>query len=322
MKPENIQALVTIITAVVSAILPFTIEQIWRSVQQKKRKPPVILLPEGVVIPPRKPRISWRVVLAFSLLLAIPGGFAGYFWGTRLAGSPFVLNDGSTQNDSLPATPSTATPTTSAITSPVPGIISTPTTTPTPIPRGEPLMEINFAWRDDGRCNDYDPNVLGYDNQQYYIKPGVNGYVAICHANDNLEPQGSLQISAFPESDFLYYGFGVLFGWAGGGLSTTDACIFGVRRNFLGYTEAVFLERASGVNSASTQVFHSVTLDNNPHTLRVALHASGLAQGYLDERFIAEHRFTRCSAGPVGFVAWGPGDKKIYFDDFKLFGLP
>lgn len=275
------------------------------------------MYPPGVRLPPQKRKIGRRIVLTSSLVLAIAGGIFGYhWWGTKLAGVPFVLNDES----SLPNTTLVASPTVPS----TPNITVTPEFTPTPIPRGKLLMEINFGWRGEGACNDYDPNLLGYENQAYYVKPHTNGYIAVCHESDDLAPEGSLQITAFPEGNppsYVYYGFGVLFGWKGGGLSTTDACMFGIRRR-AGETEAVFIERVDGHQSNYTQQLDSLTLDNNPHTLRMVLQANGVAQGYLDERFIAEHRFTQCSTGPVGLVTWGPGDVKVYFDDLKLFSLP
>lgn len=319
MSPEVIRILTSILTTAIGAILPPLVkplvERILDWLLPDPEPEPELWYPPGTRIPPNR-KISWRIILVFSLVLTIPSGFLGYYWwGTRLAGMPFILDDAG----SLPNTTPVVSPTVPS----TPSITATPRPTPTPIPRGELLMEINFGWKGEGNCNDYDPNLLGYESQAYYIRPSPKGYIAVCHENGEFKPESSLQVTAFPEgnpSEEVIYGFGVLFGWKGGGLSTTDACMFGVRRRG-GGTEAVFVERVDGHHSSSVQGLESFTLDNSPHTLRVVLHSSGLAQGYLDERFVAEHRFTQCSPGPVGLVTWGPGDLKVYFDDLKLFDL-
>ncbi len=192
---------------------------------------------------------------------------------------------------------------------------------PTPIDYGNRVIEISFDQRGDGQCNDYGANKLGYENNRYYIQPSPNGgRVAICHINDFLLPQGALQISAFPDSDTDYYGYGVLFGWKGGGLSTTDACVMGIRKS-KSRTEAVFIDWVADDYNGLTQELKGYDLDLQAHTLRVVLHPSGLAQGYIDEMFFAEHQFTKCSTGPIGMVAWSSG-QKIYFDDLTLFSYP
>jgi len=239
---------------------------------------------------------NWFGVAIFIMI----GGIIGYFVGVSLSRLPF--RPGRQEILLLPAK-----------------ILSQ---TPTPIPRGDGVMEINFSDSNDGKCNDYDRNLLGYENQQYYIKPAPNGFIAICHENDILEPEGSLQVSAFSNGALPDpYGFAVLFGRKGNSLNTTDACIFGIRRKGT-TTEAYFSERMEGKISSYTQELKSTQLDNAPHTLRVVLHRDGNAVGYLDERYIAEHNFLNCAGGPLGMVAWGPGETKIYFDDLKFFGLP
>lgn len=321
MNPGTIKILTSIVTTIIGAVLPPLvkplIEKILSSIDPPQNEDsPELVFPSGVRLSSSRRKISWRKILIVSVALAIFSGFLGYYgWGTRLAGVPFVLGGDSLQNNTPVASPTELS---------TPNITVTPALTPTPIPRDELLMEINFGWRGEGNCNDYNPNLLGYENRAYYIKPSTNGYIAVCHKNDKLEPEGSLQVTAFPEgnpSEHVYYGFGVLFGWKGGGLSTTDACMFGVRRR-AGSTKAVFIERVDGHQTTSTKQLDLLTLDNNPHTLRVVLRENGWAYGYLDERFIAKHRFTQCSTGPVGLVTWGAEDLKVYFDDLKLFGLP
>ena len=335
MNPETVKVLASIVTAIIGTVLSplvkLLVEQAWNRHQQereRRRRETDLWYPPDIR-PPRRHRISWWWVLAFSLVLAVAGGFVGYYgWGTRLAGKPFSLDDESSWHDVTPV----VSPTVIEMADATATLVFTPTPTPTPIPRGELLMEINFGWRGEGNCNDYNPDRLGYDNQAYYIEPPPNGYIAVCHENDYLEPRGSLQVSAFPvggsyegypfdRAEYEIYGFGVLFGWKGGGLSTTDACIAGVRR-WGGSTEAVFMERVNGHQSTYRQRVDWLALDDSPHTLRVVLGADRWARSYLDERFIAEHRFTQCSTGPIGLVAWGPGDLRVYFDDLKFFTLP
>lgn len=192
---------------------------------------------------------------------------------------------------------------------------------PTPIDYGSQILEISFDQRGNGICNDYGADKLGYENGQYYIQPSPNkGRVAICHINDHLLPQGALQITAIPESDPDYYGYGVLFGWKGGGFSTTDACVMGIRKS-TSQTEAVFIDWVAGDYKSVTQKLKGYALDLQAHTMRVVLHPSGLAQGYIDGMFFAQHQFTKCSTGPIGMVAWSSGHK-IYFDNLTLFDIP
>jgi hypothetical protein len=193
---------------------------------------------------------------------------------------------------------------------------------PTPIPRGELLMEINFDQPGDGDCNRYNDALLGYENRQYYILPKPNGYIAICHDQDDLESQGSLEVVAWTDQEIRdVYGFALLFGWQGGGDKTTDACIVGIQRQ--GEVTRAFYEiRQAGVRKADTTDLTSFTLDNARHNLRVVLYPDGSAYGYLDERLFGVYRFAQCGPGPVGMLAWGPGGQKIYFDDLKLYTLP
>jgi hypothetical protein len=244
----------------------------------------------------KRPRINWVVVAIFTFT----GGVAGYYIGKNLSSLPFQFGG------QLP----TLLP------------VKILAQTPTPISRGELLLEINFSDKNEGRCNNYDPNLLGYENYQYYIKPATNGFIAVCHENDYLGPEGSLQVSAFPESNLQDpYGFALLFGWRGNNITTTDACIFGLRREGT-TTRAFFENRVAGKISAYTQELKGIHLDEAPHTLRVVLRSDGNATGYLDEHYLGDFQFSKCNIGPVGLAAWGPGDRKIYFDDLKFFGLP
>jgi hypothetical protein len=193
--------------------------------------------------------------------------------------------------------------------------------TPTPIPRGELILEINFDMSGDGGCNEKPETLLGYEKSQYFIQPEPNGYIAICHAIDDLTPQGSLEVDAWSEQEIKnIYGYALLFGWEGKGYVTTDACIMGIRRNGA-VTEAFYEIRQSGERQAYTQEVRTMTIDNARHNLRIVL-SDGRAFGYLDERLFGVYQFNDCNSGPVGMVAWGPGDQKIYFDDLKLYSLP
>ena len=242
-----------------------------------------------------------RIVL-FALLALLAVTFAGYLLRPKLVSPAYTLRD-------------------AVITT----VISNPGLNPTPIPRGDRLIEINFASPQEGRCNTYDADRLGYEEQQYYIKPPPNGFISVCHQDDTLAPQGSLQVSAYPAGDPATYGFGLLFGWQGSGLSTSDSCIIGIRRKSTDdgpITEAIFRERVNGKTTSANQRLESTILDNRLHTLRVLLLPDGLVQSYLDEQFVAQHTFSHCGQGPIGMVAWADDDNKVYFDDLKLFSLP
>jgi hypothetical protein len=194
-------------------------------------------------------------------------------------------------------------------------------TVPTPIYYGDLVMSFNFDQKGDGLCNDYDASKLGYEGNQYYIHPSKsNGFIAVCHEDDGLNPQGSIQVLAYPEGNSAYFGYGVLFGWKGGGVSTTDACMLGIRKSG-GRTEAVFVDWVDGNYQSSTLKLGEVLLDEEPHSLRVVLQSNGSVQGYIDGVFFAEHQFIHCSKGPIGMVAWSSG-QKIYFDDLKYYEVP
>lgn len=334
--PDIIEPLCTLIAAVITGIFGIIIARIQR------QEPPGEMPPSGVglVGPDGKPlqlrpqppkplhsirdsisRLPRTLVWSAVIVLVLLGASVGSIIGGRLRNLPFTLPAAPSEGEAaaLTATVSTAesTPT------PQPISTATPDVPPTTIARGRLLMEINFAVNGDGDCNQYDAAILGYDNRQYYIQPPASrGYIAVCH-NGTWAPRGSLQVTAYPDEESTTFGYGVLFGWAGGGLSTTDACIFGIRRRW-GSTEAVFSEQVANSYASDSQKLSSVSLDSSPHTLRVTLQPDGSVAGYLDEHFIAEYRFSKCREGPIGLVAWGGGngETRIYFDDLKLFDLP
>lgn len=195
--------------------------------------------------------------------------------------------------------------------------------TPTAPSPGNRIFEINFSTRGDGNCNDYDVSKLGYDTDRkaYYIIPNT-GFVAVCHKDDKLSPEGILQTTAFPDDDSDYFGYAVFFGWGGSETKTTDACGFGVRKNKT-KTEAIFVQIIGGNwGDPITKDLNNFTLDTNPHSVRMALYPSGRAVGYLDGNYVFEHSFVDCKTGPVGMIAYGPGKIKINFTSLKLFALP
>jgi hypothetical protein len=195
------------------------------------------------------------------------------------------------------------------------------TQTPTLPPFGDNVFEIDFSTNGEGNCNNYDPKVLGYDTnlKVYYIVPD-KGYVAVCHKNDNLRPEGILQTTAFPEGKPSYFGYVAFFGWQGDTKITTDACGFGVRRND-SITEAVFVQIIGGKWKTTPIELKNFELDTTPHSIRMILYPSGKAIGYLDGNYAAEHSFVDCKSGPVGLIAYGPGQVRINFTSLKLFAL-
>jgi hypothetical protein len=198
--------------------------------------------------------------------------------------------------------------------------------TPTVISPGNKVFEIKFSTHGEGNCNDYDKNKLGYDINQklYYIIPEANGYASVCHVDDKLQPQGILQTTAFPDSDSSLFGYAVFWGWKGNNIATTDACGFGVRKKD-SKTEAIFIQIIAGHwKHISTDL--DMLLDASPHAIRMVLYPSGDAYGYLDGKLVAsligDKRFIDCGSGPVGLIAYGPGQLKINFTSLKLFALP
>lgn len=194
--------------------------------------------------------------------------------------------------------------------------------TPTIIPFGSEIFEIGFSSSGEGNCNNYDSNKLGYEalKKTYYIIPN-KGFVAVCHKDNDLQAAGILQTTAFPDGNPDYFGYAALFGWKGTEKSTTAACGFGVRKNG-SKTEALFIQIIGGKWNHITTELKNYDLDINPHSVRVVLYPSGKAIGYLDNNYVAEHTFVDCNSGPVGMIAYGPGDVKINYTSLKLFALP
>lgn len=288
---EYLQPIATVVAALITGICSIIVALIRYKYGPQKDRPPST---KGQF---RKSKINFLTIFVFILV----GGLFGYLISSNITSIAGKVPE---SQFSIPEI-----------------VLSDESTIPTPIDFGYRVMEISFDQRGDGICNDYGADKLGYENNQYYIQPGPNGgRVAICHINDHLLPQGALQISAFPEFDSDYYGYGVLFGWKGGGFSTTDACVMGIRKS-KSQTEAVFIDWVAGDYKSATQKIKGYRLDPQAHTIRVVLQPNGLAQGYIDEMFFAEHQFTNCSTGPVGMVAWSSG-QKIYFDDLTLFDIP
>lgn len=192
-------------------------------------------------------------------------------------------------------------------------------------PRGSLIMDINFDQSGDGNCNDYDRDRLGYKNEKYYIQPELHrAYIAICHEIEETDPYGDLQVSAYPVGNLTpddTYGYGLLFGWDGGGRSTSEACIAGILR-YKGNTFAYFTEVVNGLWKGDYVPVKTIELDTAQHVLRVVLQKDGLAVVILDGQALAEHRFTICRPGPIGISAWNSLGNKVYFDDLSLYALP
>jgi len=308
---DNLEPFVAIISAIIAGVFSLIVEFIRqnRSVKDNNSDGTDYFLDANGnkhFIQKNKPKTNFSLIAAFVTLV----GLSGYFLT-----SYFVKNAGNLPESETIIPVITLTqdlPITS-----MPALTSTQPATPTPIPYGDVVLEINFAQRGEGACNDYDSEKLGYYEKKYYIQPNLNGYIAICHEGNNLIPPGSLQVVAYPETSSSYYGYGLLFGWKGSGTSTTDACIMGIR-NFGGRTEAVYVDWVKNNYKISTHALSDIVLDNQPHTLRIVFQPNNVAQGYIDGKFFAEHQFTQCSKGPIGMVAWGV-NQKIFFDDLKLF---
>jgi len=301
LQPEYIGAIATILSPIITGffgiIIVFIEYQLHKNLYKNENQQPAAVQPKYT---PNNRRV-WARRLWFIVTLTFIGGFGGCVFGSKLANKAGTM--ASSLSEPLP-----------------PKLLSGPT--PTIIPIGKLLMEINFAFENEGNCNNYNKKKLGYEEKRYYIYPGQTGFIAVCHENDDLLPQGSLQVNAFPEQDSDNFGYGVLFGWKKGTVvETSDSCIFGIRRNGP-ITEAVFVDWVDGQYNSKQQELPWLTLDNQPHTLLVTITADGFAQGSVDGRYFAEHQFSKCSQGPIGMVAWGIPDKKIYYDDLKLYHLP
>lgn len=191
--------------------------------------------------------------------------------------------------------------------------------------RGNVIMKIGFNQVGDGNCNDYDPDRLGYESGKYYIQSDPDRpYIAICHEIKDLSPSGDLEVSAYSFGNLSSkdtFGYGVLFGWGGAGRSTSDACIAGILR-YKDNTFAYFTEVVDDKWNQDNELVNSIKLDTAQHTLRVVMQTDGKAAVFLDGRKLAEHKFTKCSPGPIGISAWNSLGNKVYFDDLTLYSLP
>ena len=194
----------------------------------------------------------------------------------------------------------------------------------TPIPRGPLLLDMNFTEVGDGSCDKYDSKILGYEFHKYYIQPlSSQGYISACKSG-NWGPKVSLEVEAYPEGDLSFFGYAVIVGWQGDSSGTTDACMFGVRRTTGSQTisEVFVKQRINGKEKMLDRKVLPFSLDNNPHNIRVVFLTDSLAIGYIDNQFVGEFEFDHCSKGQIGLVAWGTGETKIYFDNFRLSSLP
>ena len=194
----------------------------------------------------------------------------------------------------------------------------------TPIPHGPRLLDMSFTEVGDGDCDKYDSKILGYEFHKYYIQPlSSQGYISACKSG-NWGPKVSLEVEAYPEGDLSFFGYAVIVGWQGNSSSTTDACMFGVRRTVGDQTisEAFVKQRIDGKEKMLDKKVLPFPLDDNLHNIRVVFLTDSLAVGYIDDQFIGEFEFDHCSKGQIGLVAWGTGETKIYFDNFRLSSLP
>lgn len=262
--------------------------------------------------------------LMITSIAIVAGGVFGFFViGRQLQSQAFTLPDPSQSSTPIAAiTPTAGASNSTPMSSPTPGPAPTPTSIPTPIPKGKALTEINFSGTGVGNCDNYNANLLGYENGQYYIKPSYNGYIAVC--NTGIRPsQGSLQVVVYPEKRSTVYGYGLLFGWSGTGLTTKEGCLFGIKQSeTMSFAQSDFSEFNNGTYWKENNWLGNISLDTRPHTIRMTLKSDGHAIGYLDEKYVGEFDFTDCGKGPIGLAAWGDGDTKIYFDDLKLYDLP
>ena len=194
----------------------------------------------------------------------------------------------------------------------------------TPIPHGPSLLDMSFTEVGDGSCDKYDAKILGYEFHKYYIQPlSSQGYISACKSG-NWGPKVSLEVEAYPEGDLSFFGYAVIVGWQGNSSGTTDACMFGVKRTVGAQTasEAFVKQRIDGKEKTLGRKVLPFSLDNNPHNIRVVFLTDSLAVGYIDNQFVGEFEFDHCSKGQIGLVAWGTGETKIYFDNFRLSSLP
>lgn len=190
----------------------------------------------------------------------------------------------------------------------------------TPIPRTGKILELNFSSGDRGTCITDDSKIGGYDTSQdnYFVFGQKYGYITYCNISEQIN-QGSIEVKAEPNGSPNYFGYGVLIGFIGG--KQRNYCSFEIIKDF-SKTKIIFGEYINNKFKPSTTLSEDYTLDTNPHTLRMVLYPDGKAIGYIEDIKIAEHTFAGCSKGRIGFITYGQGDDKIFFDDLKLYAIP
>ena len=252
-----------------------------------------------------KKNIQWNPLV---VVLIIIGGLAGFLIGINVENEIFdrIFTVQSVDDDPTEVAQSPE-PTETGF-----EIISTP-------------IQIDFSSKGDGKCNDYNSDLLGYNisdgNGNYYINQGTtsSGYIAICHEDDELEPTGILKVTAYPDKQDPPddYGFGVLFGWKGSGTSTSDACILGIRKKE-GLVQTIFQVVIDGEWKSYTIEQKEIVLNKEEKTLKVVMTEDLNASAYLDEVFIGYFNYKNCNNGPIGMVAFGSEGKNIYFDNLRF----
>lgn len=292
-----------IIIALIGAVIPVLGNVLLESMRNNKGKDQQphkkgIFIPPGVNVPAKNEKRNWIITILIALVFAI----AGYVI-SRIV---------------FPPSGSPSTPASIDIQNATNGVIKTP------VPHGPLLLDMSFTEVGDGSCDKYDTKILGYEFHKYYIQPlSSQGYISACKSG-NWGPKVSLEVEAYPEGDLSFFGYAVIVGWKGNSSGTTDACMFGVKRTVGSQTasEAFVKQRIDGKEKTLDRKVLPFSLDNNPHNIRVVFLTDSLAVGYIDNQFIGEFEFDHCSKGQIGLVAWGTGETKIYFDNFRLSSLP
>lgn len=292
-----------IIIALISAVIPILgnilLELMRNNKSEAQHSQKIgVLLPQGVNVLAKKKKRNWIITILIALVFAI----AGYVI-SRIV---------------FPPSGSSSTPVSTDSQNDPNGVINTP------IPHGPLLLDMSFTEVGDGSCDKYDAKILGYEFHKYYIQPlSPQGYISACKTGD-WGPKVSLEVEAYPEGDLSFFGYAVIVGWQGNSSGTTDACVFGVKRTVGAQTasEAFVKQRIDGIEKTLDRKVLPFSLDNNPHNIRVVFLTDSLAVGYIDNQFVGEFEFDHCSKGQIGLIAWGTGETKIYFDNFRLSSLP
>ena len=232
--------------------------------------------------------------------------------------SDFIIND---LFVSLSEVPTTIIPTTT------PTI--TPTPTPTMIAEGKVIREIKFSTEVEGElCRglfnekrsywDYE-----YSSERFFINPDTNGYMVVCKQKGGIKPEGSLQIEVEISKNLDNYGYGLLFGWRE---SNRSFCRFVIKREgkiaYAFFTEGV---EDNYINSPRIDIpflLEAGDQDLALHTIRMVLKPNREVIGYFDGKFVASYKYDHCEVGDIGFIAYGNGNKNIYFDNLVLRKIP